>query len=61
MTLEHAMPTASNSEPIDSRTIRSICRAIGEKLQQSLPLDNPRLPDRLEQLLAEMRRRDGQK
>ncbi|HEY0328082.1 MAG TPA: hypothetical protein VGC77_03210 [Rhodopseudomonas sp.] len=54
------MPTASNNEPLDGRTSRSICKAIGEKLQQSMPLENPKLPDRLAQLVAEMRRRDAE-
>ncbi|WP_041801703.1 hypothetical protein [Rhodopseudomonas palustris] len=59
MTLEQAMPIASDSEPLDGRTSRSICRAIGEKLQQSMPPEPPKLPDQLAHLVAEMRRREA--
>jgi hypothetical protein len=48
---------ANDSEQIDRRTIRSICDAVGERLQQSLRPD-PRLPTHLEQLLNELRKRD---
>ena len=52
-----AGPFANDSEPIDRRTSRSICDAVGERLQQSLRPD-PRLPTHLEQLLNELRQRD---
>jgi len=48
---------ANDSEQIDRRTIRSICDAVGERLQQSLRPE-PRLPTHLEQLLNELRKRD---
>jgi hypothetical protein len=51
--------TADNSEPIDRKTSRSICDAIGEKLQQSLRPETSRLSSELEQLLDELRRQDG--
>jgi hypothetical protein len=48
------------SEQIDLKTIRSICDAVGERLQQSLRPDASRLPPRLQHLLDELRRRDGE-
>lgn len=48
---------ANDSEQIDRRTSRSICNAVGERLQQSLRPD-PRLPTHLEQLMDELRKRD---
>jgi hypothetical protein len=49
--------SASDSEQIDRRTSRSICDAVGERLQQSIRPD-PRLPTHLEQLLNELRKRE---
>lgn len=48
---------ANDSEQIDRRTSRSICDAVGERLQQSLRPE-PRLPTHLEQLLSELQRRE---
>jgi hypothetical protein len=48
---------ANDSEQIDRRTSRSICDAVGERLQQSLRPE-PRLPTDLEQLLDELKKRD---
>ncbi|WP_375309377.1 hypothetical protein WHZ77_19230 [Bradyrhizobium sp. A5] len=48
---------ANDSERIDRRTSRSICDAVGERLQQRLRPD-PRLPTHLEQLLDELKKRD---
>ncbi|MCG2630292.1 hypothetical protein L6654_27045 [Bradyrhizobium sp. WYCCWR 13023] len=48
---------ADDSEQIDRRTSRSICDAVGERLQQSMRPE-PRLPTHLEQLLNELRKRD---
>ncbi|WP_199751342.1 hypothetical protein [Bradyrhizobium sp. RP6] len=48
---------ADDSEQIDRRTSRSICDAVGERLQQSLRPE-PRLPTHLEQLLNELQRRE---
>lgn len=50
-------PFANDSEQIDRRTSRSICDAVGERLQQSLRPE-PRLPTHLEQLLNELERHD---
>lgn len=48
---------ADDSEQIDRRTSRSICDAVGERLQQSLRPE-PRLPTHLEQLLNELKKRE---
>ena len=48
---------ANGSEQIDRRTSRSICDAVGERLQQSLRPE-PRLPTHLEQLLNDLKQRD---
>ena len=48
---------ANESEQIDRRTSRSICDAVGERLQQSL-LPEPRLPTHLEQLMDELKKRE---
>jgi hypothetical protein len=47
----------NDSEMIDHKTSRSICDAVGERLQQSIRPE-PVLSDRLRQLLDELRRRD---
>ena len=46
-----------DDEPIDHKTSRSICDAIGERLQQSMRPEHA-LSDRLQHLLNELRRRD---
>lgn len=51
--------TADFSEALDRKTSRSICEAVGERLQRSLPPDSSRLPSPLEQLMDELRKRDG--
>jgi len=45
-------------EPIDRKTCRSICDAVGERLQQSLLPEPSRLSSHLEHLMGELRRRD---
>jgi len=50
-------PFANDSEQIDRRTSRSICDAVGERLQQSLRPESP-LPTHLEQLLDELKKRE---
>jgi hypothetical protein len=45
-------------EPIDYKTSRSICDAVGERLQQALRPDNSQLSSYLEHLMDELRRRD---
>ncbi|WP_291867068.1 hypothetical protein [Bradyrhizobium sp.] len=47
------------SEPIDRRTSRSICDAVGERLQQHLrPLESD-LPPSLENLMNQLRKQDA--
>jgi hypothetical protein len=48
---------SENTDQIDRRTSRSICDAVGERLQQRLRPD-PRLPTHLEQLLDELAKRE---
>ena len=49
----------ANFELIDHKTCRSICDAVGERLQQYLrPVKND-LPPHMVQLMDELRRRDG--
>ena len=47
-----------SNEGIDHKTSRSICDAVGERLQQSLRPDSSRLPPQLQHLMDELRRRD---
>lgn len=49
---------ADCSEPIDGKTSRSICDAVGERLQQSLRPDFSNLPDYLHRLITDLRDRD---
>ena len=50
---------ADNSEGIDRKTSRSICDAVGERLQQHLrPLESG-LPSHLEQLMDQLRQQDS--
>jgi len=51
-------PFSRETEPIDHKTSKSICDAIGERLQQYLRPENSAPSDRLEHLLDELRRRD---
>ncbi len=46
-------------EQIDRRTSRSICEAVGERLQQSMRPE-PSLPPRLQHLVDELSRRDSE-
>jgi hypothetical protein len=47
----------NDMETFDYKTSRSICDAVGERLQQSMR-PKPVLSDRLRQLLEELRRHD---
>jgi hypothetical protein len=49
-----------NSEQIDRRTSRSICDAVGERLQQELRPDSSHLSSHLQHLMDELRRRDNE-
>jgi hypothetical protein len=46
------------SETIDRATSRSICNAIGERLQRDLRLDDMHPSSHLQHLMDELRRRD---
>lgn len=48
----------SNSESIDHKTSRSICDAVGERLQQGLRPE-AELPQPLRRLVDQLRRHDG--
>jgi hypothetical protein len=47
-----------SSEQIDRPTTRSICRAVGERLQQDIRPETTELPSRLRFLMDELRRQD---
>ena len=47
-----------SSEQIDHPTSRSICRAVGERLQQDLRPENSELPSQLRYLMDELQRQD---
>ena len=51
-------PISDNSEKLDRKTSRSICDAVGERLQQSLRPESSRLSSHLEHLMDELRQRD---
>ncbi|MCC8968223.1 hypothetical protein H8A95_39490 [Bradyrhizobium sp. Pear76] len=53
-------PTQIDNDPdqIDHKTCRYICDAVGERLQQSMRPESA-LSSRLQQLLDEMQRREG--
>jgi hypothetical protein len=47
-------------EGLDAKTCRSICDAVGERLQQSFRPEPSRLSSHLEHLMDELRRRDNE-
>jgi hypothetical protein len=57
---EPAMSNRINesSEQIDRATSRSICRAVGERLQQNLRPEASELPSHLQHLMDELQRQD---
>jgi len=48
----------NSSELIDRKTSRSICRAVGERLQQNLRPERSQLSPRLQQLMDQLRAKD---
>lgn len=48
-----------SSEEIDGKTSRSICDAVGERLQRSMRPEASHLPDRLRRLMEALRRQDS--
>jgi hypothetical protein len=57
---ELAMNSRINDDSggIDRKTSRSICNAVGERLQQSLQPETSGLSSHLQHLMDELRRRD---
>jgi hypothetical protein len=51
--------TGQNAEQIDHVTSRSICKAIGERLRNTMDPEQSELPSRLQHLMEELQRRDG--
>jgi hypothetical protein len=49
---------AENREPMDGKTCRSICDAVGERLQRDLQPESAGLSPYLRGLLDELERRD---
>ena len=47
----------SQQEQIDRKTLRSVCDGVGERLRQSMRPE-PTLPNHLQHLLDELRRRE---
>jgi hypothetical protein len=47
-----------SSEQIDPATSRSICRAVGERLQQDLRPENSELPTHLRHLMDALQRQE---
>ncbi len=52
--------TGDSIETIDGRTSRSICDAVGRRLQQSVQPDFSPLPDHLRSRMDALRRQDAQ-
>jgi hypothetical protein len=50
--------TDDDSEPIDRKTSRSICKAVAERLQENLGVEPSQRSSNLERLMDELRRRD---
>jgi hypothetical protein len=50
---------SDSSDQIDRKTSRSICDAVGERLQQSLRSESSRLSPHLQHLMDELRKRDS--
>jgi hypothetical protein len=48
------------SEQIDGKTSRSICDAVGERLQHNLRPDSLHPSSHLQHLMDELRKRDGE-
>lgn len=48
-----------NSEGIDRKTSRSICDAVGERLQNHIRPPESELPSHLEHLMDELRKQDA--
>ena len=51
-------PNADDTEPLDDQSSRSICEAVGVRLQQTLRPDSTGISTYLQHLLDELRKRD---
>jgi hypothetical protein len=51
---------ADSAEMLDQRSSRSICDAVGERLQQNLRPDSSRPSSHLQHLMDELRKRDDE-
>ncbi|HLG80156.1 MAG TPA: hypothetical protein VKY22_04005 [Bradyrhizobium sp.] len=51
--------STNTTDAIDGRTSRSICNAVGERLQHSMRPDFSRLPEQLRHLMDALRRQDA--
>ncbi len=51
-------PVNNHFEPIDPKTSRSICDAVGERLRQNFNADAAAPSSHLQHLLEELRKRD---
>ena len=52
--------STKTTDTIDGKTSRSICKAVGERLQQSIRPDFSRLPEQLRDLMDALRRQDSE-
>ncbi len=55
----NGQPT-DDTDTIDGKTSRSICNAVGERLQQNLRPDFSRLPEELRHLMDALRQQDSE-
>jgi hypothetical protein len=51
-------PNADHIEPLDHKSSRSVCDAVGERLQQTLRPDPANTSSYLQHLIDELRKRD---
>jgi hypothetical protein len=52
--------STDSTDMIDGKTSRSICNAVGERLQQNLRPDFSRLPEHLRHLMDALRQQDAE-
>jgi len=52
--------STDGTDMIDGKTSRSICNAVGERLQQNFRPDFSRLPEQLRHLMDALRRQDAE-
>jgi hypothetical protein len=52
--------STDSTDMIDGKTSRSICNAVGERLQQDLRPDFSRLPEQLRHLMDALRQQDAE-